>query len=186
MMSMRLRRVGVGAAGVVEDDRRLAATRARGRPRASRRRGRRRGSCGEPRIGPVVTLSSVRAGTSRHLDSPLPTPVSAGSGSTGRGLAARLSAPRQQLPREESSLGSPGAVRHARGGYFWPAAARASAGLTMPSWLVSTLVELGELRRAELVGADLAVLVGVELLRASGRRFWFDLTAARPPGIPRG
>ena len=107
-----VRGVGVGPAGVVEDDRRLArrglevdgAHRDAGSPTWILR---------EPRIGPVVTLSSVRAGASPIL-TPLPTPVSAGSGSSGSRPPAHRTPPLSRvsrLPGEDLSLGPRDAAR---------------------------------------------------------------------------
>src|SRR5690348_18444143 len=76
----------------------------------------------EPRIGPVVTFNSVRAGASPIFS--LPPPVLAGSGSAGRGRLPPLSS--QELPGEESSVEKSPAAGQRRRLLFASAARRAS------------------------------------------------------------
>src|SRR5256885_11527771 len=103
----------------------------------------------EPRIGPVVTFSSVRAGASAILLTPLPSAGANRIRFDGSGGAPPISAARQQLPREESSLKAAGPARQPR---------RADPEET---WLRRLLLARRHGRLA-LGRADGAVVIGVE------------------------
>ncbi len=180
MMSMRRGGIGVGAAGVVEDDRRLARRRLEvdGAHRDL-----------EPVAAFDVDLAAAanRAGGDfklgacgdvGHLETPLPPPVSAGSGSMGRGRCPPLS--RANAAPQGSHALRPVRARRLAARSLLPFFRRNRAVLVGVD-----AVEGGERGSVELRGADLAVLVRVELLQGDWRTF-APCAALPPTGTPPG
>src|SRR5436190_996340 len=134
----------------------------------------------EPRIGPAVTVSSVRAGTSPIVRLLFLPPVLTGSGSMGPALRRRSQPQLQRLPREGSSLGREKAARHRRRAasadrrreaYFLrcaPWTAWRSPALIVPSPLLSTALNVASspLISAARVGACCCAAAGAAALGA--------------------